>query len=70
MHWTKALSYCVWMEFWAFEVLTAPSPPPPRAPAAAPIAAPWPPPIAAPNPAPSTVVTAAVPRPRKLAPCA
>src|SRR5262249_31560237 len=70
MHAAKALSYCDWIEVLAFEVLRAANPAPPSAPAAAPIPAPWPPPIAAPSPAPRAVVSAAVPRPRKLAPWA
>src|SRR5277367_2390148 len=67
MHWEYALSYCCWIENWAFELLEAPIPAPPSAPAPAPMAAPRPPPIAAPSPAPSTVVRAAAPRPRVLA---
>jgi len=69
MHAAKALSNCAWIDLWALEDPTAPNPAPPRAPLAAPIPAPRPPPIAPPNPAPRAVVSAAVPSPRRLAPC-
>src|SRR6516164_8938257 len=70
MHAAKALSNCAWIDAWVFVDWAAANPAPPSAPLAAPIPAPRPPPIAPPNPAPRAVVSAAVPSPRRLAPCA
>src|SRR5215510_11709763 len=70
MHAAKALSNCAWIDIWALEDPAAVNPAPPSAPLAAPIPAPRPPPIAPPNPAPRAVVSATVPSPRRLAPCA